>query len=142
MISTYLSKLVGANKKKLIKKLPLSIQYYIGGRKIIAGDIASARLVALKRAKGRCVISGSTEELRGHHLFDVSTYPFWAASPWNFIMITEELHKEFHRFNGGTTKSCTIFHFWYWRYFICQWWIGCGAVLSGAGLVYLFGMGG
>ena len=113
--------------------MKLSIKYLIGGRANIAKYISAARASAFKEAGYKCAISGKTVNIHGHHLFDVSTYPFWAASPWNFIMITDELHKEFHRWNKGTAKSCTIFHFWYWRYFVLQWWIGYGAVLSAAG---------
>ena len=141
LIVSYFTSGIKRHKKRLIKKLPLSIQYYIGGRELISGDISAARDVALRRAGYKCEMSGSTEELRGHHYFDVSTFPFLAASPWNFIIITDALHTAFHGWMGGTRVPCTIFHFWYWRYFVCQWWVGYGAVLSGAGLVYLFGVG-
>ena len=94
------------------------------GRESISRDIEDARDIAMKRANYRCQITGSTEDLRGHHLFDVSTYPYFAASPWNFFVLTDLLHKEYHSFNGGTAKSCTIFGFWVWRYFYKQWWKG------------------
>ncbi len=96
------------------------------GRQSISRSIEDARDVAMARANYRCQMTGSTKDLRGHHLFDVSTYPYFAASPWNFFILTEKLHSAYHSFNGGTAKSCTIFGFWIWRYFCKQWWKGYG----------------
>ena len=109
--------------------MKLSIKYLIGGRANISKYISAARASAFKEAGYKCAISGKTENIHGHHLFDVSTYPKWAASPWNFFILTSELHDRFHSWMGGTAKSCTIFHFWIWRYFFCQWWKGGGFVL-------------
>ena len=88
----------------------------------------------------KILITGASGNLVGHHLFDVSTYPFWAASSWNFIIMTEELHTEYHSWNGGTRKKCTIFGFWYWRYFVKQLWLGYRAIgtLAVAAIVAIY----
>lgn len=112
--------------RNIIKKMPLSIQYWIGGRSMISDDISAARAIAMRRENGRCQITGSQVGLIGHHLFGVSAFPELAASPWNFFILTSKLHDEFHKWNGGTQKPCTIFHFWVWRYFVLQWWKGYG----------------
>ncbi len=103
-------------------------RFWFGGRAAIAQDTSDARAVAMRRAGGRCEITGARGVLHGHHLFGVAWFPWLAASPWNIFIMTEELHKSFHAWNGGTAKRCTIFGFWMWRYFHLQWWKGWGAV--------------
>ena len=94
-----------------------TITYYLLGRSAIAPAITAARYQAVKRAGGRCELTGEGGDLDGHHLWDVSTFPWFAAKSWNIIMIKPSLHKEFHAWRGGTHKWCTPFHFWWW------WWI-------------------
>lgn len=91
-----------------------SITYWLFGRKAITPAISAARYQAVKRAGGRCELTGEGGDLHGHHLFDVSTFPFFAAMAWNIIMIKPGLHKEFHEWRGGTHVWCTPFHFWWW----------------------------
>lgn len=110
-------------------QISVLLQYMFGGRKAIEDEIAEARRIAMRRAGRRCEISGKSGKLHGHHLWDVSTYPWWAASPWNIIILTESLHGRFHSWNGGTAKPCTVFGFWLWRYFNLQWWKGWGVIL-------------
>ena len=91
-----------------------TITYWLFGRRSIAPAIASARYQAAKRAGGRCELTGVGGDLDGHHLFDVSTFPWFAAMAWNIIMVDSGLHKEFHAWRGGTSKWCTPLHLWYW----------------------------
>ena len=95
-----------------------TITYWLFGRRSIAPAIASARYQAAKRAGGRCELTGVDCELDGHHLFDVSTFPFLATFSWNIIMVDSDLHKDFHEWRGGYHKWCTPFHLWYWWYIV------------------------
>lgn len=94
-----------------------TLTYYLFGRRAIAPAIAAARYQTAKRAGGRCELTGVGGDLDGHHLFDVSTFPWFAAMEWNIIIIDTDLHKAFHSWRGGTAKWCTPVHFYYW------WWI-------------------
>ena len=108
------------------------------GRSSIANDIESARDEAMRRAGYRCQITGGKDNLHGHHLFDVSTFPYFAASPWNFFILIERLHTKYHSWNGGTQKPCTIFGFWFWRYFVLQWWKGYSLASAVMACVFYF----
>lgn len=94
-----------------------TVAYWLFGRSAIAPAITAARVQAAKRAGGRCELTGVGGRLDGHHLFDVSTFPFFATMARNIIMIDTDLHKEFHSWLGGTKAWCTPIHFYYW------WWI-------------------
>lgn len=72
---------------------------------------------AMRYAKDRdgcCQITGvepskyNNTKLVGHHLFDKNTYRFLSHDPDNIIAISEPIHDDFHRCNGGTDKSCTV----------------------------------
>jgi hypothetical protein len=68
---------------------------------------------AVRYAKGRdefsCQITGvDLGNMVGHHLYDKNTYGFLADDPDNIITISENLSRDFHQWNGGNHKSCTI----------------------------------
>ena len=94
-----------------------TLAYWLFGRRAIAPAITSARYQAAKRAGGLCELTGEGGDIDGHHLFNVDTFPWFAAMAWNIVMIDSSLHKEFHAWRGGTKAWCTPFHFYYW------WWI-------------------
>ena len=91
-----------------------TIAYYLFGRKSLAPGLARARYLAAKRAGGRCELSGQGGHLVGHHKFNVAHFPWFATSPWNYIMLRPEIHDAFHAWRGGTSVWCTPFHLWYW----------------------------
>jgi hypothetical protein len=76
--------------------------------------IQAAMDQARKRDQGRCQITGDKVtkhnqfNLAVHHIFSKERYPNFAMSLDNLITIKEEVHKEFHAWNGGTTKACTV----------------------------------
>ena len=110
-----------------------ALKYWWSGREALARDISSARLVALRRAGGKCELTGATGNLHGHHLFGVAWFPWWADKPWNIVIIHEDLHKRFHAWNGGTSVMCTPLGFWRWRNFSYSsrgWWALLSLVLS------------
>jgi hypothetical protein len=43
-----------------------------------------------------------------HHIYCSKHYPTAADSIDNLITLTEEVHREFHRWHGGNKKPCTI----------------------------------
>ncbi len=47
-------------------------------------------------------------ELVGHHLYDKNTYHFLANDPDNIITIAKQESENFHQWNGGNAKTCTI----------------------------------
>ena len=94
-----------------------TLTYYLFGRAGLSSPITAARYQAAKRSGGRCELTGDGGDLDGHHLFNVSTFPWFAAMAWNIIIMRTDLHKEFHAWRGGTSAWCTPVHFYYW------WWI-------------------
>lgn len=81
----------------------------------------------VKTRDGCCKITGMARnkyenkliELVGHHLYDRKHYKFLADDTDNIITITEQIHNDFHQWNGGYQKSCTIDDFLQyveWRY--------------------------
>lgn len=95
-----------------------TISYWLFGRKSLAPGLTRARYLAAKRAGGYCELTGESGDLDGHHLFDVSTFPWFATFAWNIIMISPDLHRDFHEWRGGYQKWCTPFHFWYWWHIV------------------------
>lgn len=70
---------------------------------------------ATKRRDGkRCQITGDKPtkhnkfNLAVHHVFSEKHYPNLATSMDNLITLREDVHKEFHAWNGGNQKACTI----------------------------------
>ena len=45
-----------------------------------------------------------------HHIYSQNHYPHLAASLDNLISLTQEVHNEFHLWNGGFQKPCTADH--------------------------------
>jgi hypothetical protein len=77
-------------------------------------DIDRAMRYAKARDKEKCQITGDVRDkyteikLVKHHLFDKNNYRPLAADPDNIITISEQISDEFHQWNGGYDKSCTI----------------------------------
>ncbi|MBD2108935.1 hypothetical protein [Nodosilinea sp. FACHB-13] len=76
-------------------------------------EITKAKAAAKKRDKETCQITRSKYgkshkfNLAAHHIYSDRDYPDLAACIDNLITLNEEVHKEFHSWNGGTQKSCT-----------------------------------
>jgi hypothetical protein len=79
-----------------------------------ARRIKSAMTAARKRDQDRCQVTGQKPtkhqkfNLAVHHLFSKEHYPHLAMSPENLITLKEEVHHEFHAWNGGSAKSCNL----------------------------------
>lgn len=43
-----------------------------------------------------------------HHIYSKQLYPHLAACQDNLITLTEEVHREFHAWNGGFQQPCTV----------------------------------
>ncbi|MCC5634442.1 hypothetical protein LC593_00980 [Nostoc sp. CHAB 5844] len=80
-----------------------------------------------KNRDGSCQITGVIRnkyenrliKLVGHHLYDKNTYNFLGADPDNILTIAEQVSEDFHQWNGGNQKTCTIDDFIdyvEWRY--------------------------
>lgn len=66
-----------------------------------------------KKARGRCQLTNRLQQvhhfnLEVHHLYDKNTYPKFADMEINLIAIGHDIHKDFHKWMGGTNVSCTI----------------------------------
>ncbi len=76
--------------------------------------IDSAKKKAKTRDKKTCQITQCKPEahdkfnLAVHHIFSAKDYPHLESSIDNLITIREEIHKEFHTWNGGFKQPCTI----------------------------------
>lgn len=76
--------------------------------------VQSAKNAAKRRDGNYCQITGIKPEKHdrfnvvAHHIFSQEKYPHLAASIDNLITLREEVHKEFHAWNGGFDKPCTI----------------------------------
>jgi hypothetical protein len=74
-------------------------------------DITNAMNQARRLQRKKCQITGESESettLAVHHLYDKSTYSYLAADQDNLLVIKESIHKEFHNWNEGYIKPCTI----------------------------------
>ncbi|WP_017305508.1 hypothetical protein [Spirulina subsalsa] len=89
-------------------------------------QIDQAMNFAKNRDKKTCQVTGAVRdkynpriELVGHHLYDKKAYHFLSADPDKILTIDKRLHEDFHQWNGGTQKTCTIYDFIdyvEWRY--------------------------
>jgi hypothetical protein len=76
--------------------------------------IQAAKAQARKRDQSRCQITGQKAtkhhkfNIAVHHIFSKEHHPHLAMSLDNLITLKEEVHQEFHAWNGGTTKACTL----------------------------------
>jgi len=79
-------------------------------------QIKRAKTFVKNQNNKSCQITGATRnkydnsrlKLVAHHLYDQNNYRFLADDPDNIIAIREEISDEFHLWNGGFDKSCTI----------------------------------
>lgn len=112
--------------------MPLNILKLMSqGRGSIKNELAKVRREAIRKNGYRSFVSGVTEDLEGHHGFDVTTYPMFALRVWNLWMMTQEEHAAYHKWNGGTQKSCTPVSLYIWVYFVRKWWWGYASLLLG-----------
>ena len=76
--------------------------------------IQLAMEAAQRRDKKCCQITGQKRtkynqiNMAVHHIFSRKHYPHLATSIDNLITLTEETHKKFHCWNGGSNKACTV----------------------------------
>lgn len=76
--------------------------------------IEQAKRFANKRDGNCCQITGhkydkhnKSVNITAHHLYSQKDYPHLAENPDNLITLTQEIHQDFHSWNGGTKKPCT-----------------------------------
>ncbi|WP_017324865.1 hypothetical protein [Synechococcus sp. PCC 7336] len=65
------------------------------------------------RARKQCQLTGRRQniekfDLEVHHIYSQKTYPQLAEMEENMIAIAGDIHLDFHKWMGGTHKSCTI----------------------------------
>jgi hypothetical protein len=79
--------------------------------------IESAMNAAKRRDGKTCQITGNRHDrftpavnIVAHHIYSKEYYPHLAASQDNLITLTQEVHNEFHAWNGGSQKPCTVEH--------------------------------
>ncbi|MBD2099003.1 hypothetical protein H6F90_28475 [Trichocoleus sp. FACHB-591] len=73
---------------------------------------------AVKRRDGkRCQVTymkrdkyNKSVEIVAHHIYSQEHYPHLAACQDNLISLTKEIHIDFHTWNGGFHKPCTVDH--------------------------------
>lgn len=76
-------------------------------------EIDKAKIAAKKRDNQTCQITrrkidkNNKFNLAAHHVYSDREYPNLATCVDNLITLNEEIHKEFHTWNGGTQSSCT-----------------------------------
>lgn len=69
---------------------------------------------AKKRDKSQCQITGVKHDKQNksinivaHHIYDQHHYPHLVDCEDNLITLSQEVHNDFHTWNGGFQKSCT-----------------------------------
>jgi hypothetical protein len=79
--------------------------------------INSAMNAVRKRDSSRCQITGKKRDKFNkainvvvHHIYSKEHHPHLAACQDNLITLTQEIHNEFHTWNGGSQKLCTVEH--------------------------------
>lgn len=79
--------------------------------------IDAAMAVAKRRDKSQCQITGKSHgkhskaiNVTVHHIYSKQHYPHLAACVDNLITLTQEVHQDFHTWNGGSQKPCTAEH--------------------------------
>jgi 5-methylcytosine-specific restriction endonuclease McrA len=76
--------------------------------------IDKVKKAAKKRDNATCQITQQKRDkhddgnLAGHHIFSSVHYPHLAISEDNIITLKERVHQEFHVWNGGTNRPCTV----------------------------------
>ena len=76
--------------------------------------ITSAMNAVKRRDNSRCQITGKKRDkfnksinIVVHHIYSKKDYPHLAACQDNLITLTQEVHNDFHAWNGGFQKPCT-----------------------------------
>lgn len=73
------------------------------------------RQMCINRQRGRCYITGQKcRTLDVHHLDDASTHPEKSLCVSNLVALRPDIHRRYHRDNGGTRQPCTAAHFKRW----------------------------
>ncbi len=79
--------------------------------------ISSAMDKAKKRDGKRCQITGKKHDksnksinIVAHHIYSKEHYPHLATCQDNLITLTQEVHNEFHAWNGGSKEPCRVDH--------------------------------
>jgi hypothetical protein len=79
--------------------------------------ISSAMDKAKKRDGKRCQITGKKHDksnksinIVAHHIYSKEHYPHLATCQDNLITLTQEVHNEFHAWNGGSKEPCRADH--------------------------------
>ena len=77
-------------------------------------EVKSAIKKAKSRDKSTCQITGKKRDkfnqlinISAHHIYSKAHYPHVATCLDNLITLSEEIHNEFHAWNGGFQKPCT-----------------------------------
>lgn len=80
-----------------------------------ASKINKAVNTAKQLAKKTCLVTGAKKTkstpnvcVTGHHLYSKEQYPHLATALDNILVITTEIHDQFHQWMGGPQVSCTI----------------------------------
>ncbi len=101
------SKALFVNRAK--KKSPDQIQKVYSPILPSEQKITSAMTQARTQQNKVCQVTGESDpKLAVHHLYDKSTYPELAIDQDNLILIKEPIHHNFHAWNEGFDKPCTI----------------------------------
>ena len=92
---------------------PKAISYLEKEEKDRSKNIKKVMDQVRKEANGYCQVSGKRQsigkfDLEVHHLYDRKHYPNLADKKDNLIAISSDLHTDFHKWNGGTDKPCSI----------------------------------
>lgn len=76
--------------------------------------VQSAMKKAKNRDKSTCQITGKKHDkfspsvnISVHHIYSKEHYPHIATCLENLITLSQEVHNEFHSWNGGSKKPCT-----------------------------------
>jgi hypothetical protein len=91
------------------KTFPLIIDAQTSHEKKIQSAMQSAKT----RDKGRCQITNQKPDKHNkfnvtvHHIYSQKDYPQLAACRENLITLAQDVHNEFHNWNGGSQKPCT-----------------------------------
>lgn len=78
--------------------------------------VAKAKTASRKRDKETCQITLTKKtkhnkdqlHLASHHIFSCKHYPHLEATVDNLITLEENIHSEFHSWNGGSSNPCTV----------------------------------
>lgn len=85
----------------------------IDGQAAQRQKVQSAMKAAKTRDGSRCQITHVKPDkykkfnVVVHHIYSQKEYPHLAACRENLIALTQDVHNEFHNWNGGTQKPCT-----------------------------------